>query len=843
MKIRPVARAVLSILLILASTSTLSRAAQPSAEALFKSGLYEEEVRGDLPKAIAIYQDLLKRFPGSREAAAKAQLHIGLCYEKLGTTEAEKAFQKVVDNYPEQSDAVREAKGKLSFLSRSRAAAKTGVSEFSTRRVWSGPDVEIEGAVSPDGRFLSFVDMETGDLSVRDLSAGTNRRLTRIDEKQPWSEFAMFSKWSPDGRRIAYQWYCKDDILELRVLDLSDSSVRTILRDKSAKDWAQAFDWSPDGRHILAAIFLEATPTQGRETRVGLISVEDGSFKRIEGHYGTLLTSSSLPQGFSFSPDGRFIVYDASRSDEESGDREIFLIELANGKESVLAEHPGFEEVVAWTPDGRGLLFTSDRTGTLDLYLLALSNGKPQEAPRLIKSGIGTITPLGFNPRGDFYYGQGGSENDIYSVEVDPGTGKLLGPAKKLALPLQGRNMGPSYSPDGKHLAYLSATGGRGQVIGIYSQETGRVRELNPRLSGNLFPQWIPPDGRALSVLVGDKEGRRVIYKVDLQTGEAAPIGPVAESGFSFRNLPVWAADGKRFYYTGGLGSDEKRYIYTFDLETGKSERLPGTPDDACFITLSPDGKWLAFINEHGKKILRVIPTTGGQPREVHSYEHSDHVISPAWSADGRSIYLPKLSDPKRSFWDLYRISLDGRDVEKTEVGLSWIRSLSASPDGRSLAFQSSGKGLRPQEVWVMENFLPAAPAVTEKTLNTRMVWSGSEAKTVSHVSQDGTSLTFIDEETGNLCVKDIASGRESVVVRRDASAEPYEFPITARWSPDGKRLAYSWFNKDNSIELRMVDTDGSNLRTLYAQKNEVMVPMAWSPDGRTIAVVFIRDF
>jgi Tol biopolymer transport system component len=314
---------------------------------------------------------------------------------------------------------------------------------------------------------------------------------------------------------------------------------------------------------------------------------------------------------------------------------------------------------------------------------------------------------MGITSRGDLYYGQGGQERDIYTVEVDPDTGKLLGSAKKLGLPSQGHNMSPSYSPDGKNLAYLSAPGGRGQMIGIYSRETGRARELNPKLSGNIFPQWIPPDGRMLSVPVGDKEGNRIIYKVDPQTGEAAPIGPFADSSFSGRNPPVWAMDGKRFFFTGGLRTDEKRYIYTYDLETGKSEQLPGTPDDACFITLSPDGKWLAFINEQGRKVLRIIPTAGGEPREVHSYEHSNHIISPAWSADGGSIYLPKLSDPKGNFWDLYRISLDGREVEKTEVGLLWIRSLSASPDGRSLAFQASGKSLGEREVWVMENFLP----------------------------------------------------------------------------------------------------------------------------------------
>ena len=311
---------------------------------------------------------------------------------------------------------------------------------------------------------------------------------------------------------------------------------------------------------------------------------------------------------------------------------------------------------------------------------------------------------MGITSGGELYFGTGGQERDIYTIDVDPATGKLLGSAKKLGLPSQGHNMAPSYSPDGKYLAYLSAS--RGSVIDIYSQETGRVRELNPKLSGNLFPLWIPSDRRALSVLGGDKEGHRIIYKVDLQTGEATPVGSVADSSFSFRNPPVWAIDGKRFFYTGGLRTDEKRYIYTYDLETGKNERLPGTPDDACFIALSPGGKWLAFINEHGRKVLRIIPTAGGEPREVHSYEHSDHVICPAWSADGGSIYLPKLSDPKGNFWDLYRISLDGREVEKTDVGLLWIRFLSACPDGRSLAFQASGKSIGQREVWVMENFL-----------------------------------------------------------------------------------------------------------------------------------------
>jgi len=697
---------LIAVLGALASVSVTARQAEDPG-VLLRSAIEKEEVDGNLQGAIDLYKQIVAKFGDSRAIAAKAQLHIGLCYEKLGLEEAQKAFQKVVDNYPEQSEAVREAREKLALLPRSRALMKTGVAEFSLRQVWAESGVDTEGSISPDGRFLSFVDWETGDLAIRELATGSNRRLTNKGTWEQSPEFAMFSKWSRDGRRLAYQWYCKDDILELRVLDLKDSSIRTIHRNKSLYDWAQAFDWSPDGRHVLAAIFLEATPTQGRETRAGLISVEDGSVEMIEGHFKTLLASSSLPQGFAFSPDGRFIVYDAPRTDEETGNRDIFLIALHSGTESLLVDHPENDEVVAWTPDGRGLLFTSDRTGSQDLYLLPLSDGRPREGPQLIKSGVGIITPLGFTPRGDLYYGLGASETDVYIVEVDPDTGKVRGPAKKLALPYQGQNQGPNYSPDGKLIVYLSTPRGRGRIVSIYSQDTGRVRELHLRLPGIIFPSWIPPDGRRLSILGSDKEGRRVVYKVDIQTGEATTIDPHVDRSLTLRAAPVWAKDGKSFFYTAGLRSDEKRYIYTYDLETGKNERLPGSPDDACFIAISLDGKWLAFVNEQGKKVLRIMPASGGEPREIHSFEQNDHLMSPAWSADGRYIYLPKLRDPKGNIWDLDRISLDGKDVERTDLGLLWVRFLSVSPDGRSIAFQSPGTGPTQAEVWVMENFLP----------------------------------------------------------------------------------------------------------------------------------------
>ena len=68
---------------------------QQTAGELFERALYIEEAKGDLQKAIELYKKILKQFPENREVAAMAQLHVGLCYEKLGLKEAQKAFYTI----------------------------------------------------------------------------------------------------------------------------------------------------------------------------------------------------------------------------------------------------------------------------------------------------------------------------------------------------------------------------------------------------------------------------------------------------------------------------------------------------------------------------------------------------------------------------------------------------------------------------------------------------------------------------------------------------------------------------------------------------------------------------
>ncbi|MFZ2053366.1 MAG: tetratricopeptide repeat protein [Candidatus Aminicenantales bacterium] len=699
----PFCLCVLGLLFLFSSLSS-----QQTAAEMFEKALYLEEAQGDLQKAIGVYEKILTQYPDDRVVAAKAQLHVGLCYEKLGLEEAQKAFQKVVENYPEQSAAVQVAREKLSVLTRTRALIEKGREELTIRQVWSGPGVDILGTISPDGRYLSFVDWETGDLAIRELGTGKNRRLTN---KGPWTqspEFALFSKWSPDGQRIVYQWYTKDELFELRVLDIKNSTSRTIYQNKSKDDYVQPFDWSPDGKHVLAAFFYGPAPITGKDIQLGLIFVTDGTVRILKNQFET--QSADAPWGFVFSPDGKFIAYDLSLEDTPYVKRDIFLLSADGSREIRLMEHPAVDTVVDWTPDGSGLLFMSDRTGTQDVWFIRIAGGQPQGVPQLVKPGLGPIEPMGISPHGALFYGLQGDATDVYEVGIDPQTGKISSPAKKAVWLYEGHNAYPDYSPDGKSLAYISSPSLPAvrprRTLSILTLETGRIRDLNPNLVAYGFPRWAP-DGRILSVEGIDPE-KRVggIYRIDVQTSDVVPIVLIDRGAEIYSHR--WSKDGKLMFYSTGDEAGKTGSIFIHNFETGREERLSGSPSKAQWFDISPDGKWLVLMNREGKRTLRIMPTSGGEPREIYSFEHeADYVLTPAWSADGRYVYFPKLQKSTGAMMDLYRVSVDGGEAQKIDLAMGRFRHFSVHPDGKRIAFSSLGANPEQSQVWVMENFLP----------------------------------------------------------------------------------------------------------------------------------------
>lgn len=95
----------------------------------FEKALVLEETQLKFKEAIALYQKVVDTSK-DKALAAQAQLHIGFCYEKLGTPEAEKAFQRVLEKYSDQTETARVAREKLTALSKGRPATLSNASNL-----------------------------------------------------------------------------------------------------------------------------------------------------------------------------------------------------------------------------------------------------------------------------------------------------------------------------------------------------------------------------------------------------------------------------------------------------------------------------------------------------------------------------------------------------------------------------------------------------------------------------------------------------------------------------------------------------------------------------------------
>ena len=705
MRIRPVMFAVIATILALA----LSGAGQQSAEQLYKTGLYEEEVGGDLQKAIGIFQEILKRFPDNREVAAKAQLHIGLCYEKLGTTEAEKAFRQVIDNYPEQSGAVREARDKLALLLKARSDEKGAGPEktLNVRMIWSGTEARNATQVSPDGASLAFFDEAAGNLCIKEISSGKVTAVVRRDPAGKPYEFPVGARWSPDGKRLAYGWFNADNSIELRMVGIDGSNLRTLYSRKNEMMFPTA--WSPDGRTIAVGMAKDFYKSYD----IGLVSAEDGSLRILK----TEALPKVPPKSVTFSPDGRFLLVDPPQKDGDTK-RDIVTLAVDGTREVRVVEHPADDTILGWVPGSDRLLFLSDRTGTPDAWVVDIADGRAHGEPQLVRSNLGQISPLGITREGALIYSLAINISHVFTASIDLVKRTVIAPPKVLPQPLVGADHEPQWSPDGKDLAFYSvgpaAPGARGPMaLKIRSESTGETRELKTNLLWVSRPVWAP-DGRSLFVVGSDGRNTLALFQVQVETGLTTFLVD-SEPGANIKFIAP-ARDGKSVFYTYFEFAKKRSRIMSLDLATRESRELyrQDAPPDITGLSVSPAGQELIFgtLAPGDSYVLMAIPLAGGPLREIIKAKSSSFGISLSiyggcWTADGKQILsFRDVGQGRERKSELCSVPAAGGEIQGAGLVVEGSPShLSLHPDGRRLAYAVSRSGT---EIWVMENFLPA---------------------------------------------------------------------------------------------------------------------------------------
>ncbi|BCS32122.1 hypothetical protein TBR22_A13310 [Luteitalea sp. TBR-22] len=662
----------------------------PSASAVLQRGITLMETRGDCAGAVPLFTQAAR----SREpvVAARALLLRGQCEERLGRAEAARgSYERLLRDFP-GSDIVIEARRRLDRLV--AAAAEGAFPGLASRRL-PLPSQVPSGSVSRDGRFLAYHDE---DGVARRMATATGRAEALVFGSDPVDgSRAVPLLLSPDGQRVAYTWHARATrapgggpaapTMELRVMALPAGPQETLVPQGDARS-VRPVAWSADGRQVFA---LATDPAY----RVRLIVVD------LDTHDVQRLADFAFFEPFRVSPhpDGASVAYDAPTA---GAARDIFLLDVKTRTPVPLVRHPANDVLPEFMPDGRGVLFVSDRLGPLSLWLQRIKDGRPVGEPQIVRRDVGRFWPIGLTTTGSFVHALQVDLPDIRLARLDA-TGRFEEAALSLTTQFAGANTGPEWSPDGTSMAYLSSrgamsTGPGSTLLVVRDRTTGVERTLQPDLIHFQGPRW-SPDGTRLLVRGQGTNDRYGFFLVDARTGAVQPVFAM-EDVERETDLGAYQWVPGREAVTYALNNTA---IRTLDLRTETSTDVvplrPGLRITAGRgLAWDADARRLAYSTFEGNARawtnVLYLREAGGETRELLRAEGRDDLRLMGWMPDGRSLLVLRgfeRRDGPEGKTELWRVPVDGTAPVFTGIAQPGLRNVTMHPEGKEVAYVYGG--------------------------------------------------------------------------------------------------------------------------------------------------------
>jgi Tol biopolymer transport system component len=459
---------------------------------------------------------------------------------------------------------------------------------------------EVEA--SPDGKQIVYVDGQNREIRI----AGSQGESPRTLFRAPDGEIVASVHWLPGGRRIGYlRGVNGAETAKVETLDAGGGDVRTLMETTA---WSIAF--AADGRLFYTTV--ESGPQQSSSLWTATLDPRTGAPSGPPVRIATWAgVTSALP--LTISADGRRLGLTklAAQSD-------VYLVGAGAGGAAAAAPRPLTTDTradwpSAWTRDGSGFLFYSNRFGAFRGFRQPIA----EESPEPILAGPGQVRSPQFTADGKWI------------VYVDMTTG-----------------------PDAASIMRAPVSGGPArQVMGISSRvatSTLQFWAVSPGTAGagaRSFPDVRCPQAGDGSCVVAearfDERERRshvVVSSFDPASGRAREIGTVGgrEAELSFWDV---SPDGStiasgQFDWGGGdtitftrVGSGEKRTVQVNGFK------------NLSDIAWAPDGRGLFAVTGtvHGGQLLRI--GLDGKAQLLHTFE-SQTLGNPRPSPDGRSVLL-----------------------------------------------------------------------------------------------------------------------------------------------------------------------------------------------------------
>jgi len=174
----------------------------------------------------------------------------------------------------------------------------------------------------------------------------------------------------------------------------------------------------------------------------------------------------------------------------------------------------------------------------------------------------------------------------IYNLWVADSDGESAQSALRSVEPI----ISPSWSPNGNQLAYVSFES-RKPVVYVHDVDTGKRRLVANFKGSNSAPAW-SPDGKTLALTLS-RDGGSQLFVLDVGSSSAEPRRLATSTAIDTE--PVFTADGRFIYFVSDRGGSPQ--IYKIPAAGGTAERITFTGGYNISPTLSPDGRWLAYIS------------------------------------------------------------------------------------------------------------------------------------------------------------------------------------------------------------------------------------------------------
>lgn len=387
----------------------------------------------------------------------------------------------------------------------------------------------------------------------------------------------------------------------------------------------------------------------------------------------------------------------------------------------------------------------------------------------------------------------------------------------------------PSLSPDGIFIVYAAQENGQ---LDIFRQETGTKTRHNLTVdsaSDDTQPS-VSPNGNYIAFR--SERGRGGVYVMSASGGDARQV---SDSGYH----PSWSPDSSELVLSS-FGRDQPtvraattRHALTIvNVATGLRRELSNV--EASFPTWSPNGHRVAYwfyTGTFGRRDIATIPAGGGEPVLVAK----DFAVSnwnPVWAPDGKFLYFVSSRAGNMNFWRVRIDEKSGSVLSEPEAVItpsSYSRHLSFSKDGRRLAYVQTADQANIQGI----DFDPASGRTSGVPF---WITQGDREISRAELSPDGTQ--FVMRLIGRTQDDIVVFNREGKQWRDVTSDEPFDRYV--RWSPDGKRIAFS-SDRNGGGQIWVSLTDGTGLKQLTFNPAETAATgfPVWSPDGTRLAVHF----